>query len=295
MVPNVKSRFIKGSKLGCSMKHTGLVTVFLLTMFVGAQIIGLGIVGSYMSVANGELEWKELPSVGTVKFERPDVAPQVSVWYVVIAVIIGTLLILLLMRFGRSWLWKVWMFLAVVVCLQIALATFMAPLVALIVALIIGFFKIVHPNIFVHNLSELLIYGGLAAIFVPILDVFYAFMLLIILSVYDAYAVWKSKHMVKLAKFQAKSGVFAGMLLPYRAGKGKVKTAVLGGGDVGFPLMFAGTVLVEFGVAQSLLVVLGSAVALGLLLMFSQKDKFYPAMPFLTCGCALGFLVALLV
>ena len=73
---------------------------------------------------------------------------------------------------------------------------------------------------------------------------------------YDAYSVWKSKHMIKMAKFQAKSKVFAGLLVPYKKNreesklpkKGKVsfkgvKTAILGGGDVAFPLLFIGAVM----------------------------------------------------
>ena len=85
------------------------------------------------------------------------------------------------------------------------------------------------------------------------------------------YAVWKSKHMVKMAKFQTKSNIFAGLMLPYQKKTGKVvsavtktekkesaphtaiekkkelKTAILGGGDVAFPLLFAGVVLKSTG------------------------------------------------
>ncbi len=45
-------------------------------------------------------------------------------------------------------------------------------------------------------------YTGIAILFVPILNVFWMIILLIVISIYDAYAVWKSKHMVKMANFQ---------------------------------------------------------------------------------------------
>ena len=120
---------------------------------------------------------------------------------------------------------------------------------------------------------------------------------------YDMYAVWRSKHMIAMAKFQTKSGIFAGLLLPYqmpsltgskKGAKKSVRTAVLGGGDIGFPLIFAGTVLAASGFLSGLFVAIGATAALLVLLSFSQKNKFYPAMPFLTIGCAVGFLATFL-
>jgi presenilin-like A22 family membrane protease len=128
--------------------------------------------------------------------------------------------------------------------------------------------------------------------------------LLLLISVYDMYAVWRSKHMATMAQFQAKSGIFAGFLLPYlpqklvlsrkEAAQAKVRTAILGGGDVGFPLIFAGVVMKELGVQPAVLIPLGATVALLALLWFGQKKRFYPAMPFLTAGCLAGYGVALL-
>ncbi len=285
------------------MKHSWVVTYFLLVLFFVAQVIGLQITQSYIdfqaSQIEGKLVWKALPSIGGIKLERPDVEPQVSILYILVAVVIGTLLILLIIRFGKVLLWKLWFYFAVVLCLQIALAAFIPALFSLILAIVLGVFKVFRPNLYIHNATELFLYGGLAAIFVPILNVLYAFILLVVLSCYDMYAVWKSKHMIKLAKFQTKSGIFAGLLLPYavpavRGPKKSVRTAVLGGGDIGFPLIFSGTVLAASGFVPALIVSVGSTAALFVLLLLSQKDKFYPAMPFLTLGCALGYLATFL-
>jgi presenilin-like A22 family membrane protease len=272
-------------------------------MFFAAQVAGLLITQAYIdqaaSAEKGELVWKDLPTIAGMKIERPDVEPQFSIWYIISSVLIGTLLILLIIRLGKVLLWKLWFYFAVVLCLQIAIAAFIPALYAFILALVLGFFKIFKPNLYIHNATELLLYGGLAVIFVPILNVFYAFILLIALSVYDMYAVWSSKHMIKMAKFQTKSGIFAGLLLPYkmpsvRGPKKQVRTAVLGGGDIGFPLIFAGTVLVASGFLNAMIVALGATAALFILLLFSQRDKFYPAMPFLTLGCAFGYVITIL-
>jgi presenilin-like A22 family membrane protease len=117
------------------------------------------------------------------------------------------------------------------------------------------------------------------------------------------YAVWKSKHMIKMAKFQAKSGMFAGLLFPYvipvKGGAKKKKnaglrTAILGGGDIGFPLIFAGVILKHMGFIPALVVVLFTALALFGLLTLGSKKKFYPAMPFISIGCLVGYGVAYL-
>jgi len=270
-------------------------------------LIGLAILSDYAVKTDEGVSWKNLPSVAGVSVERPDVAPSLSIWYILVAVIIGTVLILLLVKFGKVLLWKLWFLLAIVMCLTIAFGSFLTGAWAFLLALVLGVWKVVRPNIVVHNVTELFVYGGLAAIFVPILNVFYAFVLLIALSFYDMYAVWQSKHMVSMAKFQTKSGIFAGLLIPYSYKMPKVKskrkqkkverqvrTAVLGGGDIGFPLILAGTVFVSYSMTAAFLVAAGATLSLVCLLLASKKDRFYPAMPFLTAGCALGFVISLI-
>ena len=289
------------------MKHGVQVTILLAVLFLCAQLVGLAVISEYIdvpaSVAAGKAVWEDLPSVGGVKVERPDVEPSVSIWFILGAVVVGTLLILLIIRLQTILLWKLWFFFAVALCLQIALAAFLPSSVSLALAAFLGFFKVFRPNVYVHNFTELFVYAGLAAIFVPILNVLYAFVLLLALSLYDMYAVWKSKHMIAMAKFQAQSGIFAGLFVPYKrpslmkgrsVRKESVRTAVLGGGDIGFPMIFSGTVLASSGFGSAVVVSLGATFALVLLLLLGQKDRFYPAMPFLTAGCSIGFLFTLL-
>jgi presenilin-like A22 family membrane protease len=123
------------------------------------------------------------------------------------------------------------------------------------------------------------------------MSIFAASVLLTLISIYDAIAVWKTKHMIKLVKFQAKAKLFAGLLIPYD----KKKTAILGGGDIGFTLLFSGVVLTKMGFLSAIIVSLTTSIALFLLFIFSKKRKFYPAMPFLSIGCFIGLLISLLV
>ncbi|MEM4263292.1 MAG: presenilin family intramembrane aspartyl protease [Candidatus Woesearchaeota archaeon] len=284
------------------MKHTVKVTLFLVVIFFCAQIIGLLITDKYIdtakTAATGELSWQPLPSIGGISIERPEIAPEKSFLYILGAIIIGTALILIIIKFGRINIWKLWFFIAVLVCLHIALSAFIPSTPSFLIALILSFLKVFKPNVFVHNFTELFIYGGLAVIFVPIMNMFAAVALMVVLSCYDMYAVWKSKHMVIMAKFQTKSGIFAGVLLPYKAqkvvGKPKVgvkeiRTAILGGGDIGFPLIFSGVAMKSFGLPLTFILPICVTLALLVLLLLGKKKHFYPAIPFLTIGCFVGY------
>jgi len=289
------------------MKHNFPVTLALLLLFIASHLVGLAVIGNYAGAraADGTLSWKELPAIAGVPIERPDLAPAQSILYITIAIVIGTSLILLIIRLNTILLWKLWFFLAVTVCLHISLSAFLPSLWSAIIAVLAALLKTFRPTVIIHNLTEVFLYGGLAAIFVPILSVGAAFILLILLSFYDAYAVWRSKHMIAMAQFQSKSGIFAGLMIPAhgkpaktvplkRAKKGTTRTAVLGGGDIGFPLLLSGAVLANQGLISALLVSTGATLSLLTLLLLSQKDKFYPAIPFLTAGCTVGYLFTLL-
>ena len=305
------------------MKHNLQITILLLSIFLLAQFIGLGIIYQYIdpvkSVQAGETKFQDLPLLG----ERPEVNEQFSFLHIMVIVIIGTILMLGLIKYHLTWLWKGWFLIAVLITLTIAFSSLIRLEIALPLALILGLWKVFRPNVIIHNLTELFIYGGLAAIFVSWFNLLSASILLVLISIYDAYAVWKSKHMVQLAKSQAQAKMFAGLYIPYqfphrwgeivqkgtRWGKmvqkgiekkekvrtEKVRTAILGGGDIGFPLIFAGVVLKELGLWQSLLIPVFAGLGLGLLLWFSKEKKFYPAMPFISAGCFLGLGIVYLI
>ena len=299
------------------MKHTLKITLLLVFVFFVAQVIGLSITNEYIdhkkTTISGDVSFKVLP----YNLERPQIEESTSYIWIIAAIIIGTLLMLLLIKFKKMSIWKLWFFLAVFFTLAIAFSAFINQTLAAILAFILALMKIYKPTIITSNLTEIFIYGGLAAIFVPVINIFAAFMLLILISVYDIIAVNHTKHMVKLAKFQAKSNLFAGLFIPYGKSEGKVakkekgiiekketgKIAVLGGGDIGFPLIFAGVVMKNLmltnpeliGFLKTLIIPLFVSLALLYLLVKSRKDKFYPAMPYLTAGCFIGYFVVFLI
>ncbi len=293
------------------MKHKAGVIVLMVLFFILAQIIGLFVVENYAEINNGIVSWKELPSLGPLEFERPEIEKDVSFIYIFLAILAGTFIFLILIRLKINILWKFWFFIAIFACLNISFSAFLPQTSAMALAVFLAGLKIFRPSVILHNLSELFIYGGLATIFVPLLSPLSAVVLLILISLYDMYAVWKSKHMIELAKFQMRSGTFAGIVFPYKKEKYgkivakkeiktsqvkipvKIQTAVLGGGDLGFPLIFTGTMLPIYGWSVLIITLFASLGLVGLFII-GKKGKFYPAMPFISAGCFIGYGMLLL-
>lgn len=311
------------------MKHTWTVTFLFVLMFLTAQVVGLYIINLSTNVTQTETGEIEVAFTDTVLIERPEIEGTSSVIYIVIGVAIGTLILLFLAKKSQVNWWRAWFMLAVWLTLTISLGVIF-PEYAFIVALIaaaLTLWKVYRPNIFIHNVTEILTYSGIAVLLAPILNVITGIIVLIIFSIYDMYAVWKSKHMVALAQFTSKANLFPGLSIPYTVKNNKTtihssikekkseetpqppkddgrKTGMLGGGDVVFPLIFAGIAMLEListgytkqeAFLLSMIVVAGALSSLLFLFTISKKDKFYPAMPYLTTGCLLGYGVLTLV
>lgn len=305
------------------MKHSWQVSAVLLCIFLAAQVIGLFVVHSYVNAAASEAATKEAGKPVVIYqdlpygFERPGISPNISYLFIAAAIIIGTVLLLLIIKFRKLSLWKLWYFLALILTLTVSFASFLPKAAAAVISIAVSIFRVFRPNVLVHNLSELFIYGGLAAIFVPVMNIKSASILLIIIAVYDFFAVFHLKHMVALAKFQTSNRIFAGLFVPKQLSlKSAVSPiapdvaqttkssqlqqkqanysdsgsyAIVGGGDVAFPLLFAGTLLPAFGFYKTLIIPAFAAAALLILLIIGKKGRFYPAMPFITAGCFVGY------
>ena len=309
------------------MKHSVKITILLLIMFFMAQLIGLGVVSIYSpQITQGIDENGNIINVTSYNIpygmEPPQgLDPGENLISIVIAIIIAISAMFILMKFGATILLRLWFFIVIVLALGLALNALLlgvkySSLIALIVALPLAFIKVFKKNIFVHNATELFIYPGIAAIFVPLLNIWTVCALLVLISLYDMYAVWKAGFMQKMAKYQIKTlKIFSGFFIPYlgnkerdlirearrsnskklRNKKLKVNVAILGGGDIVFPIILAGVVLNTLGFFPALIISIGATLALAYLFYISEKGKFYPAMPFITIGCFIALALAYLI
>lgn len=286
------------------MKYNTKIIAILLGMFILAQILGIIVAQVYLS---HPLPYGVAPPKET--------SPEYNAFSIVIAILIGAAIMMFLIKFKAEIFLRLWFFVVVSIAIAITLnALFLLTplkfaqyfsLIAIILALILAYVKVFVRNIKVHNLTEIAVYPGVASLFIPILNIYSAVILLVLISIYDIYAVWHAGFMQKMAKYQIQQvRVFAGFFVPFvgknqkalllksksKGKKVKVSVAILGGGDVVFPIILAGVVLAQFGLISALIISLGASVSLALLFYYSQKGKFYPAMPFISAGCfiALG-------
>jgi presenilin-like A22 family membrane protease len=307
------------------MKHNAKITILILGMFLVTQFIGLYVVDFYSTerLVDGQIikigNSNVLPyGMGMDEEEKENKSTLLT--SIIFSFIIAILILFFLTHIKAKFILKLWFFIVTVLALGISLTALLpsikfVSIFALGGGLLLALAKIFKRNFIVHNFSELLIYPGIAAIFVPLLGLWGIIILLVLISVYDMWAVWKSKIMQKMAKFQMEElNIFAGFFIPYaskkqkekirkikekiknkkmtkkEAGKKgiKINAAILGGGDVIFPIITSGIVLKTWGVWPAIAVIFGAFVGLGMLLCFSEKKKFYPAMPFIITGMFLA-------
>lgn len=261
------------------MKHPTLVTLLLLLLFCLTQIFGIFLLDHYLK--------EDLP----YNIERPNInqeQPFVSTAVIIAFILIATILILVLAKFRLGFLWKIWFGLAILLTLSVSFSAFIPTLYAFILAIIATILKLFWKNYYYHNITEILVYSAIGALFAPALSILIVVLLLIGISIYDFIAVNKTKHMITLAKFQTKQKLFAGFTIPY-----KKELAILGGGDVVFPLLFAGVLYPLYGL-KVFIISIGALIGLGVLFYLAKKKTYYPAMPFVTAGCLIGYGILLL-
>ena len=317
------------------MKHNLKITFILLAMFIATQFIGIYVVNNYSSVkiSNGVSINVSAPSL-PFGLETPELKETNEFNYaffsIIIAFIIAISLVLFLTRLNAEFFLRLWFFLVIIIALVISLNVFISKigigvydvsflskifplswLIALMLAIPLAYIKIYRRNFLVHNSTELFVYPGIAAVFVPIMNIYTISFLLILISIYDAWAVWHSGIMQKMAKYQInKLNVFSGFFIPYaskkvklqmqrmklsksaKLKKVKVNIAILGGGDIVFPIIMAGVMLKTFGLIPAIFIIFGAALGLGCLFFLAEKKKFYPAMPFITAGIFAGFILS---
>jgi len=313
------------------MKHNLKITIILMVMFIITQIIGIFIIGAYQS------EEVKLPyGMEPPKTETPSLLTGLT--SMIFAFAIAIILFFILTRINAETLIRLWFFTVVIIALAITFNIIIFKLnlpynsiLALALAIPLSYLKIFKRNLIVHNLTEFLIYPGIGVVFVLFLMNFLGnsvvlgiIILLLLISLYDIWAVWHSEFMQKMAKYQINNlKFFTGFFVPYAGKKQRLKIkeikeqyanksdealekqfkkarikislAILGGGDIIFPIITAGIFYKTLGLASALIISTSATLALLFLFILARKGKFYPAMPFLTIGMYLGMMVSWLI
>ena len=177
---------------------------------------------------------------------------------------------------------------------------FWTPLaLSLAVAAIVGLLWLITPRIWLHNLMMLLAMASLGAVFGRMIIPWTAMILLLVIAVYDFFAV-RFGYMLWLANSMSKINTLPAFFIPRFISEWKdslneksvtdmveLKPAdrdfsILGGGDIGFPVLLASSVYFAYGINSALLVAafaLAGIIAAYLIQAVFLKGRPMPALP----------------
>jgi len=230
----------------------------------------------------------------------------ISWWQFLLAFGIGTAVILGLIRIMHGgMLLRIFFLLALFSGIFITMNIFLSNVWSLIFSLLLVAAYGFYPYVWFHNLVLILTLPGIAAVLGASITPYAAVILLIFMSVYDYIAVYKTKHMVKMAKAMIAGRAIFAMIYPEHWHGFKVHLnkahhgegfMMLGTGDFVFPIIMATSAFSISAVAAWTVLIIS---LLGLLLMhliFSLQKvrRPMPALPPLAAFAILGFVLAII-
>jgi presenilin-like A22 family membrane protease len=174
-----------------------------------------------------------------------------------------------------------------------------AMVIVLVLSILATALLYIFPEWYVIDSLGILIGAGVASIFGVSLDILPVIILLVLLAVYDAISVYKTKHMITLAEgvIDLKTPIL--FVVPKRRDGGERGAFIIGMGDLIMPsiLVVSANVFLKgwrlAGIINlpALGAILGSLVGLGVLLSYVASGKPQAGLPPLNGGTILGFLV----
>jgi len=160
------------------------------------------------------------------------------------------------------------------------------------------------PLVLIHDLLITIGLAGTTAFFGLGINSSVIVVLLVIFSFYDFFAVYKTKHMVLMAKDMIDKKVILGFIIPkefkyFKEDINKIKInekfLILGGGDVIFPSLLIVSV-VPFGLIKAVVILLFSLIGsfLSYWIVMNQKEKEpIPALPPVALLAIIGYFLTL--
>ncbi|MFH1639585.1 MAG: presenilin family intramembrane aspartyl protease [Chloroflexota bacterium] len=195
--------------------------------------------------------------------------------------------------------------------MMIALSVSFPVSIAIPVSLVICFLWLIKPRVFLQNLLLIFALVSAGALFGPLFAPWKILLFLLAISIYDIVAV-RSGYMIWMAKQLSDFHTLPAFIIPQRVdmwnlslkeadlnklmdGKAVEKElSLLGGGDIGLPLILVASVFFTYGFVSSLIVAafsLGGLVFAYWLHLYLFKGKPLPALPPISVVALIGYLV----
>ncbi len=168
-----------------------------------------------------------------------------------------------------------------------------------------------RPRVWLHNLLMIFTLASVGAVFGFLLSPWTAISFMLVISVYDVLAV-RLGYMLWMVKRLSESETLPAFVIPKRISAWNLNLkesgfkklfedesaerefSILGGGDIGFPLMLVVSVFFVYGFASCVIVAAFSLLGLisaYLIQLFFLKGKPMPALPPITFVSLIGFLI----
>jgi len=234
---------------------------------------------------------------GVTAFQNPDDPLNPIIFFIFI--IAFTAFILVVLRFGGKRLVYFVMLAAVTITIYYVMAVIIPYVVipeVCTLALALILFK--YPEWYVLDATGLIIGGGAAAIFGISLGILPVLLLLIILAVYDAIAVYKTKHMVSLAESVIDLRMPVLFVLPRNWSFSLIKGDemedgfFMGLGDAIIPSVLVVSSFVTYELATPTWgALVGTLAGYAVLSTIAGRGKPHAGLPFLNSGAILGFAI----
>ncbi len=190
------------------MKHNKIITLTIIFFFILTQLLGIIVLEKVKTQNNTQNNFYNFEDIQT-SFD----------WNIIIAIMlgltIGFLLMKIIIKTKQKNLWIILYYYITYTLLYTTINVFINKTSSIIITLTLLLIKNLKktPQI-IKNFIEILFYPAFALLFSPILTPISGIIVLILISFYDMYMVWKSKEMIKLAEFQLNTK-FTGILIEY--------------------------------------------------------------------------------
>ncbi len=236
---------------------------------------------------------------GIKAFQDPE-----SIWntvYFFILIIGFTALILLVLKFGGDKLVQFIMLAAVAVTMYYVMAVLVPyGYVPIVITIALTVLLYIYPEWYILDATGLVIGGGAAAMFGISLNIIPVILLMILLAIYDAISVYKTKHMVSLAESIVAMRLPILFVLPRKRNFSIVKNSDMGEaffmglGDAIIPSMLVVSAFVNYtSAAPALGAALGTLAGYAVLSRIAGRGKPHAGLPFLNSGAIIGFVIGL--
>jgi len=271
--------------------------VFIIEIFLFILTLGLGIAAAFR--------------INQILAVQKITLPQVSSPQFIIYFLLATLSLFLISRFlklkkEKSTIFRLIFIFVVFFGGSLFLQIWISDILALVLMGFLVLWWVKKPSVLIQDICMILAIAGvgssLGVTFTPLAVVF----LLIIFSIYDFIAVYKTKHMVKMAKEMIENKAILALVIPqtpygFKENLGEIKLGgqflILGGGDVIFPLLLSAS-LISQGVVDSFIVAIFAVVGLSVSFYIFSSQKFrqaIPALPPIALFSIIGFLITLII